>query len=213
MVRGTLNHLQSNKIRTGVIEVVDDLADYDDRTPVDETTHDAEAVAAVEAVDDKVPDLSVLQKEDLAPQWQGDTPVLCLAGRDPLDEAAVIMLAQLLEKHGLAARVEGADAIATTNIFRLETRGIAMVLLSYLDAGSPAHMRYTVRRLRRKLPEAQIVLGCWQEDIDLARVRDAARPDAVVTTFREAVSLCVGAAGSQTTSDLKDGEDASRDAA
>jgi hypothetical protein len=70
-----------------------------------------------------------------------------------------------------------------------------------------------VRRLRRKLPEAQIVLGCWQEDIDLARVRDAARPDAVVTTFREAVSLCVGAAGSQTTSDLKDGEDASRDAA
>jgi predicted PurR-regulated permease PerM len=213
MVRGTLNHLQSNKIRAGVIEVVDDLTDYDDRTPVGETTHDAEAVAAVEAVDDKVPDLPVLKKEDLAPQWQGDTPVLCLAGRDPLDEAAVIMLAQLLEKHGLAARVEGADAVATTNIFRLETRGIALVFLSYLDAASPAHMRYTVRRLRRKLPEAQIVLGCWQEDIDLARVRDAARPDAVVTTLRDAVSLCVSTAGSQTTSDLKDGDDASRDAA
>jgi hypothetical protein len=51
------------------------------------------------------------------------------------------MLAELLEKHGLPARVEGADAIATSNIFRLDTRGIVMVFLSYLDAGSPAHMR------------------------------------------------------------------------
>jgi hypothetical protein len=73
--------------------------------------------------------------------WQSDTPILCVAGRSPLDEAAAIMLAELLEKHGLPARVEGADAIATSNIFRLDTRGIVMVFLSYLDAGSPAHMR------------------------------------------------------------------------
>ena len=71
------------------------------------------------------------------------------------------MLAQLLEKHGLGARVEGAEAVATSNIPRLETSGIVMACVSYLDAGSPAHMRYTVRRLRRKLPDAQVLLGCW----------------------------------------------------
>ena len=87
--------------------------------------------------------------------------MLCVAGRGPLDEAAAIMLAQLLEKHGLGARVEGADAVAISNIFRLETAGIAMVCLSYLDASSPAHMRYTIRRMRRRLPQAQILLGCW----------------------------------------------------
>jgi hypothetical protein len=130
----------------------------------------------------------------LAPEWQSDTPVLCVAGRSPLDEVAAIMLAQLLEKHGLAARVEGADAIAPANIFRLDTRGIVMVLLSYLDAGSPAHMRYTVRRLRRKLPRAQIVLGCWAADADPSRLRDAARSDAVATTLRDAVRLGLEAA-------------------
>jgi hypothetical protein len=64
---------------------------------------------------------------------------------------AAIMLAQLLEKHGLRARVVSADAIAISNISRLETSGIVMVCLSYLDIGSPAHMRYAIRRLRRKL--------------------------------------------------------------
>jgi hypothetical protein len=44
------------------------------------------------------------------------------------------MVAQLLGKQGLGARVEGADAVATMNILRLETSGVALVCLSYLDA-------------------------------------------------------------------------------
>jgi predicted PurR-regulated permease PerM len=201
LVRGTLSRLQSDKIRAAVIEVVDDLADHDDRKPVDETTHDAEAAAAIETVNDATRGLPVWKKEELATEWQADTPVLCVAGRGPLDEAAAIMLAQLLEKHGLAARVEGADAIATSNISRLETRGVVMVFLSYLDAGSPAHMRYAVRRLRRKLPQAQIVLGCWVADIDPPQLRDTARSDAVATTLRDAVRLGLDAAGGARNSD------------
>jgi hypothetical protein len=84
---------------------------------VTETTHDAEAVAAVEAVDDAVKDLPVLKREELAPECQADRPVLCVAGRGPLDEAVSIMLAQLLEKHGLRARVEGADAVLLRTFF------------------------------------------------------------------------------------------------
>ena len=56
--------------------------------------------------------------------------------------------------------------MASLNIFRLETSGVVMVCLSYLDASSPAHMRYSIRRLRRRLPEAKIVLGCWLADVD-----------------------------------------------
>jgi hypothetical protein len=60
--------------------------------------------------------------------------------------------------HGLAARIAGAEALSTANIFRLETAAVAIVCLIHMDASGPAHMRYAVRRLRRKLPEATIIL-------------------------------------------------------
>jgi hypothetical protein len=115
----------------------------------------------------------------------------CVAGRSPLDEAVALMLAQLLDKHGLRARVEGVEAIASTSIFHLERKGVAMVCVSYLDAGSPAHMRYTIRRLRRRLPKARILLRCWMADADA--LRETAKPDVVAVTLKDAV-LCLEAA-------------------
>jgi hypothetical protein len=195
IVRGALDRVQSEKIKAAVVEVVDDLVDQDEQKPVSETINDAEAAAALETVHDATPDLPVIKRADLAPQWQGDKPVLCVAGRGPLDEAAAIMLAQLLEKHGLGARAEGTDAVAISNIFRLDTSCIVMVCFSYLDAGSPARMRYAIRRMRRKLPGAQVLLGCWMADSDTATLCDVTKADAVATTLREAVRLCLEAAG------------------
>jgi predicted PurR-regulated permease PerM len=195
IVRGALDRVQSEKIKAAVVEVVDDLVDQDDQKPVSETVNDAEAAAALETVHDATLDFPLVKRTDLAPQWQSDKPVLCVAGRGPLDEAAAIMLAQLLEKHGLGARAEGADAVAVSNIFRLDTAGIVMVCLSYLDAGGPARMRYAIRRMRRKLPKAQVLLGCWMADIDTATLREMTKADAVATTVREAVRLCLEAAG------------------
>lgn len=59
-------------------------------------------------------------------------------------------------------------------------------------------MRYAVRRLRRKLPQATIILGCWIKDIDpdgLERLRDGAKADLVAGSLGEAVKLCIEAAG------------------
>jgi predicted PurR-regulated permease PerM len=193
VTRGALDRVQAEKIKAAVLEVVDDLAEQDGK-PVDNTTHDPEAAAAVEAVGEAVSDLAIVKREALAPEWQAEAPVLCVAGRSPLDEAAAAMLAQLLGKYGLGARVEGADAVATMNILRLETSGVAMVCLSYLDASSPAHMRYTIRRMRRRLPAAQVLLACWKADVDPATLRDSTKADAVATTLPEAVRLCLEAA-------------------
>ena len=113
-------------------------------------------------------------------------------------EAAAIMLAQLSTAHGLAARVEGAEALSTTNVFRLETTGVAVVCLVYLDASGPAHMRYSVRRLRRRLPKATIILCCWVKDIDpaaLELLREGAKADLVVASLGEAIKLCLEATG------------------
>jgi hypothetical protein len=142
--------------------------------------------------------LPVLGKDALPPEWQGEHPVLCIAGRSLIDEAAAMLLAQLSTAHGLAARVEGPQALSTTNVFRLETTGVMIVCLVYLDAGSPAHMRFSVRRLRRKLPKATIVLGCWIKDIDpaaLEQLREGAKADLVAASPGEAVKLFIQATG------------------
>jgi hypothetical protein len=142
--------------------------------------------------------LPILSKENLPPEWQGEHPVLCVGGRSLIDEAAAIMLAQLSTAHGLAARVEGAEALSTANVFRLETTGVAIVCLVYLDASGPAHMRYSVRRLRRKLPKATIILGCWVKDIDpaaLELVREGAKADLAAASLGDAVRLCIEATG------------------
>jgi hypothetical protein len=59
-------------------------------------------------------------------------------------------------------------------------------------------MRYTIRRMRRKMPNAKILLGCWAVDIDPNTLRETAKPDAVATTLTDAVKLCLEAAGAAT---------------
>jgi predicted PurR-regulated permease PerM len=199
--RGALNHERLTKIRDAVSEFANDLSDQDDRPPpkVNSTT-DAEATSAVESVAEDAPyeNLPILSKEDLPPEWQGEHPVLCVAGRSLIDEAAAIMLGQLSTAHGLVARVEGAAALSTTNVFRLETAGVAIVCLVYMDSSGSAHMRYSVRRLRRKLPKATIILGCWMKDINpaaLEQLRDGAKADLAAASLGEAIKLCIEATG------------------
>jgi len=183
------------------MQFANDLSDQDDRPPpkVSSTT-DAEATSAVESVAENAPfeNLPILRKEDLPPDWQGEHPVLCVAGRSLIDEAAAIMLGQLSTAHGLAARVEGPEALSTTNVFRLETTGVAIICLVYMDSASPSHMRYSVRRLRRKIPQATIILGCWMKEMDpaaLEQLRESAQADLAAASLGEALKLCIEATG------------------
>jgi predicted PurR-regulated permease PerM len=201
--RGALDHGRLLTIRDAVCEFANNLSDQDDRPPPKvRSTTDAEATSAVESVAEDAPyeNLPVLSKEELPPDWQGDHPVLCVAGRSPIDEAAAIMLGQLATAHGLPARIEGAEALSTTNVFRLDITGVAMVCLIYMDASSPAHMRYSVRRLRRKLPKATIILGCWMREMDpsrLEQLRDGAKADFAAASLGEAVKMCIAATGTE----------------
>ena len=199
--RGALDAERLIKIRDAVSEFANNISEQDDRLPPKITsTTDVEATSAVETVAKDAPyeNVPVLRKEDLSPEWQGEHPVLCVAGRSLIDEAAAIMLGQLSTAHGLPARVEGAEALSTANVFRLETAGVAIVCLIYMDASGPAHMRYSVRRLRRKLPKATIILGCWMKDMDpgaLEGLREGAKADLAATSLGGALKLCIEATG------------------
>jgi predicted PurR-regulated permease PerM len=199
--RGALDHQRLTKIRDAVSEFTNNISEQEERPlPKVASTTDIEATSAVETVAEDAPyeNLPILSKGDLPSEWQGDYPVLCVAGRSPLDEAAAMMLGQLATAHGLLARVEAAEALSTANIFRLETIGVAVVCLVYLDASSPAHMRYSVRRLRRKLPKATIIMGCLMRDIDptkLENLRDGSKADLAGSSVGEVVKFCIDATG------------------
>jgi hypothetical protein len=47
-----------------------------------------------------------------------------------------------------------------------------MVCVSYLDSQGLTHARYLVRRLRRKLPQAKILVGFWTMTAENASRRD-----------------------------------------
>ena len=198
--RDALDQARLIKIRDTVAEFANDLSDQNDSEPAGEQpTSDMEAAAAVEAVatEPVYADMPILRRDELPVEWQGESPVLCIAGRTTLDEAAAIMFAQLCHVHGLGTRVEGPEALSTSNIFRLKTEGVAVVCLSYLNAANPAQIRYAVRRIRRKLPKARVMVGLWSgEDIAerIAALQESSKADMFASTLREAVRNCIGSA-------------------
>jgi hypothetical protein len=117
-----------------------------------------------------------------------------------LDEAASAMLAQLLTKHGLGARVIPHEASSREQVRHLDPTGVAMVCISYLDiSGSPAHLRYLLRRLRQRLPGVPLLVGLWPEGE--AVLTDAAQAKAVgadhyTASLRGAVTDCLKVAAS-----------------
>jgi hypothetical protein len=102
------------------------------------------------------------------------------------------MLAQLLARQGLVARVVPNSGVLTPNLAQLEAAGVRVVCLSYLEPGDFANARYLVRRLRRKLPDAKIVAGFWTLSAADALSREAIKEttaDEVVSSLRLALDV------------------------
>ena len=105
------------------------------------------------------------------------------------------MLAQLLGKHGITARVEEAEFLAGGQSATFDAGEVRMVCLSFLDTSSPVHVRYAVRRTRRKVPHATMMVGLWALERDDARALcEAARADLCAGRLTEALQICPEAA-------------------
>lgn len=194
--RGLLEEAQQVQIRDTFKDVIEDLDDNDLYAAGSDESEDLEERSVPgetrPASRERLPQL---EPSDLSAAFSGETPILCISGRSPLDEAASAILAQLLAKHGLSARVEGPEILSPGKITRLETAGVALVCLSYLDADlSTAHVRYAVRRIRRRLPNARLMACFWLATHDDGRAKDlctVAGADSCATTLSKAVELCI----------------------
>ncbi|MCJ2118446.1 MULTISPECIES: AI-2E family transporter [unclassified Methylobacterium] len=207
--RGVVTPAQLENIRASSRSLVEDFEDHPDVEPAgtdatvnpnDTPTLAERAHPKNEAVPGQAP-----PREALPEAWRGEAPVLCLAGRGPLDEASSAMLAQLLRKHGLGARVTAYQSASREGIRDLDLSGVAMVCISYLDiTGNPSHLRYLLERLRRKSRDVKLLVGLWPQgeavltDTDLGRQVGA---DAYVSSLRGAVEACLREAGATNTGD------------
>ncbi len=200
LARGTIGTDRLERIQFAMHALIDELGESveDDSDPHPETAREAaiQTTAAEKALPTtEAPAIPLPETGHLAPAWRGDTPVLCIAGRGSLDRAAADMLKQLLEKHGLNARTVDNEAATREEIGRLETAGVAMVCITYLEiTGSPSHLRYLIRRLRRRMPGIKVLVGLWPEEDEVMqddRLRAAIGADFYATSLRDAVAVCL----------------------
>jgi predicted PurR-regulated permease PerM len=85
--------------------------------------------------------------------------VLCIPGPGALDESFALIVAQLVERRGLAARAESRKTISVGHIFSLDTSSAALLCLCCLKGTRASQIRYAVRRLLRKAPDVPIILA------------------------------------------------------
>ena len=199
--RGVLGHEQLDRVKGTVKVLVHGLADHDDRQPGPSTADDG----AVARPDDeraipRNPDVrsAAPAGEEAPPAWRGASAVLCIAGSGPLDEAASAMLVQLLGKHGLGGRLVGYAEVSREGIETCDVEGTAMACVSYLDiSGSPAHLRYLMRRLRQRLPPGTpILVGLWPSGDAALRdgeTKSTIGSDYYTSSLSEAVNACTDA--------------------
>jgi predicted PurR-regulated permease PerM len=116
--------------------------------------------------------------------------VVCLAGRNELDEAAAMLLASLLRARGHRAYVFPPDSPAALGGDRVALGDATIVCLSLISTASAARARHIVRRLRRRAPRARVVIGFWGLDADgyPSEALTVSAADIIVTTLAGAIT-------------------------
>ncbi len=123
--------------------------------------------ARVDCVRDAVAELVAELAEPVLPASDADgetdgaaRAVLCLGGRNPLDEAAALVLANALVIEGVPG-VLPPGPLSGQRPGRQEASPLALVVLSYLDTASVGHLRFAVRRIRRLFPGVPVLVAAW----------------------------------------------------
>jgi predicted PurR-regulated permease PerM len=184
--RGLLDDERMQRIRDAVAEIVDDLSAHVDKAePVER--------AAFDETEELSP-LAQLEKAEgargiavLPERWRNGQPILCIPGSGVLDEAAAILVAQLVERRGIGARSEQPDALSLSRIVSLDTKNVALICLCYIGNATPAQIGYAVRRVRRKSADAFILISLFGNATSIDGLDQDGNTDVVVQSSLQAI--------------------------
>ncbi|ATU90291.1 AI-2E family transporter [Phyllobacterium zundukense] len=149
--RGVLDAARRARVAQSMILLVENLSDHQD--VVDEA-EDAEEVDQNDAPANKKP------KSDK------QKTIISAGGRGDLDDAAAVIVGDILEREDFDVHDITHDELEAANIGKLDLAGVSAIYVSYLNTSSVAHARYLVRRLRRRNARIKIIIGFWAECAD-----------------------------------------------
>jgi hypothetical protein len=193
--RGTLDRTRQDEVGTALRTVVARLETVPAgrRPGSGSSAGNSETSAAFDAIGpDRQVAAVVMRPADLPPRWQAAKPVLCVSSRGPFDEAATLMLGQILGRHGLAAEV-----MSMADLRRGERPadlpGIALVCFSYLEPVSLSQIRLNVRQARQAIPGVRVLVGFWRErdPASIDRLRRTLSADVLVTSLNGALDAAL----------------------
>jgi hypothetical protein len=157
--RGRLDQQEAQRIRNTVAELVEDLESHSDsrKTPAQDGVQPGKLK--------KLEEIVSAEASPTPPINAVEGTVLCIPGLGLLDETVAMPLAQLLRREGISAEAKDSESLSISKLFALELKDVALICLCYLEHATPAQLRYTSRRLRRKAPDMAILVGIFNETV------------------------------------------------
>jgi hypothetical protein len=155
---GRLDRERMDRVLATVHEVVDDLEAHEDRPVVEVEEVETSPLARLDT------DLEL--PASVPERWQRPGAVLCIPGSGKLDEAAAVILAQIMTRRGLGAAAETADALSMSRFFSLDLSQAAAFCICYVGKPSDAMIQYTVRRLSKKSKGGRIIIALLGSESD-----------------------------------------------
>jgi predicted PurR-regulated permease PerM len=207
---GKLSREQQAEICETIEDIVDYLSDYSDEAPKAKGAKEAEKPEGQAKTAETKKD----QPLELPP---GPYPVLLIPAKSPIDQAASLLLAHVLEKRGLSPAVEPYSRARPAKNFKPSAPQAPIVCVSCFGAfENPAPVRYLIRRWRRLLPNAAFA-GCfWRLEGDAEKLeewRNYVGADFAAGTLKEAASICCREAAGACEAEAQPAVSAARDAA
>ncbi|CAN7247430.1 AI-2E family transporter [Phyllobacterium sp. LjRoot231] len=148
--RGVLDEPRRSRVAQSMILLVENLSEYHDVE--DEEEEEAEVKKA--------------QSDDKKSKTEKPRAMVSAGGRGDLDDAAAVVLGDLLERKDFYVRDISHEELEAVNIGKLDLTGVGAIYISYLNTSSVAHARYLVRRIRRRNARIKIIIGFWAENAD-----------------------------------------------
>ena len=165
-------------------EVVEDLESHTDEDP--------KSKQADQAASKKN---GVSEKGSAGNTGNETSPVLLLQAQSAVDQAASVLLADVLKKRGVTPSVvpyEQTRRAASSTALQTDARIICISSFEGSQSGA-LPVRYLIRRWRRALPDARFLACFWQPDQDAAKMEELRKKvgaDLIATSLKDAAEIC-----------------------
>jgi predicted PurR-regulated permease PerM len=156
---GHLDDERLDRILATVVELTNDLDTHDDVALDLESGSQASSFNALSAIERANETIVAIPEA-----WKTPRSILCIPGLDKLDEAAALVLSQILRRRGYGASAEKADALSMSKFFSLDLSNTSLICICYVERPSIAKIHYAVRRLGKKRSGATIIVAFLAED-------------------------------------------------